>query len=218
MTELDRATVDHLLTTTRSVRLRLDLDRPVDPALVDECLTLALQAPNGSGHELWRFVVVTDAAVRAQVGALYRRASESYVASLRAADPDLDETTRTFRSSSRLWHHLGDVPVLLVPCLEREPWHLTSEARGYVDASVYGTIFPAVWSFQLACRSRGLGTCFVTSVLKLEDELREVLAIPSHFAIGGLVAVAHTSGTFSPAPRRPLDEMRRIDRWTPPTA
>ena len=216
MTDLDRATVDRLLTTTRSVRLRLDLERPVDPALVDECLTIALQAPNGSGHELWRFVVVTDRAVRAEVGALYRRASAAYLATLRAADPMLDETSRSFRSSSRLWQRLGDVPVLLVPCLEREPWHLTSEARGYVDASIYGTIFPAVWSFQLACRSRGLGTCFLTSVLKHETELRELLAIPPHFVLGGIVAVAHTSGTFTPAARRPLDDVRRVDRWTSP--
>ncbi len=214
MSELDRRTVDELLTTTRSVRLRLDLERPVDLALVDECLTLALQAPNGSGHEQWRFVVVTDPDRRARLGALYRRASEAYLASLRAADPQLDETSRTMRSSARLWHHLGDVPVLVVPCVEREPWHLTSPQRAYVDASVYGSIFPAVWSFQLACRSRGLGTCTVTSVLKHDDELREILALPEHFAVAGLVAVAHTQGSFSPARRRPLDDVRRFDTWS----
>jgi nitroreductase len=140
------------------------------------------------------------------------------VASLRAADPDLDETTAAFRSSQRLWEHLGEVPVHVVPCLEREPWHTTSPMRGYAEASVYGTIFPAVWSFQLACRSRGLGTCLLTSVLKEEAELRDILGIPEHFAIGGLIAVAHTSGSFSPAARRPLDEVRRFDRWDPPQA
>lgn len=212
-TPFDLDTVDRLLTTTRSVRLRLDLGRAVDPELVDELLTLALQAPNGSGQERWRFVVVRDPSVRARIGELYRRASTSYLATLRAADPDLDETTPAFRSSQHLWEHLGDVPVHVVPCLELEPWHRSSPLRGYADASAYGTIFPAVWSFQLACRSRGLGTCFVTSVLKEEDELRSLLAIPTHFAIGGLVAVAHTSGDFSPARRRPLDEVRRVDRW-----
>jgi nitroreductase len=98
MPSFDLDTVDRLLTTTRSVRLRLELDRPVDPALVDECLSLALQAPNGSGHELWRFVVVTDPAVRARVGEIYKHSSDQYLAQLRRDNPDLDETTRAFRS------------------------------------------------------------------------------------------------------------------------
>jgi nitroreductase len=106
--------------------------------------------------------------------------------------------------------------VLVVPCLERQPWHIESPLRAYADASVYGPIFPALWSFQLACRSRGLGTCFVTSLLKFEAELREVLGLPASFAIGGLVAVAHTSGSFAPAPRHPLDMVRRFDRWENP--
>lgn len=209
----DRATVDRLLTTTRSVRRRLDLARPVDPALVDECLTLALQAPNGSGAELWRFLVVTDPAVRRAIGELYARSSAGYLAQLRREHPDLDETTPGFLSSKRLWDHLGDVPVLVVPCLQLQPWHRSSTQRAYVEASVYGTIFPATWSFQLACRSRGLGTCTVTSLLKHDDELRAVLGLPEDVAIGGVVAVAHTDGDFRPATRRPLDEVRYRDRW-----
>jgi nitroreductase len=212
-TEFDRQTVDRLLTTTRSVRLRLDLTQPVAVALIDECLSLALQAPNGSGQELWRFLVVTDPEVRKQVGALYKRSSDTYLSFLRALNPDLDETTASFRSSKRLWDHLGDVPVHVIPCLETQEWHRVSPERAYADASVYGSIFPAMWSFQLACRSRNLGTCFVTSLLKHEAELRSVLRLPSTFAIGGLLAVAHTSGTFSPAPRRPLDDVRRFNGW-----
>lgn len=215
---LDRASVDRLLTTTRSVRRRLDLERPVDPALVDECLTLALQAPNGSGAELWRFLVITDAGVRRAIGDLYARSSAGYLAQLRREHPDLDETTASFRSSRRLWDHLGEVPVLVVPCLQLQPWHRASTQRAYVDASVYGTIFPATWSFQLACRSRGLGTCMVTSLLKYDDELRVVLGLPDDVAIGGVVAVAHADGEFHPAPRRPLDEVRFRDGWPAATA
>jgi nitroreductase len=216
--EFDRATVDRLLTTTRSVRTRLELTRHVDLALVDECLTIALQAPNGSGHERWRFVVVSDPAVRAAIGAIYKTSSDGYLAQLRAEDPDLDETTPAFRSSKRLWDHLGDVPVLVVPCVETEPWHRASTQRSYVDASVYASIYPATWSFQLACRSRGLGTCFVTSVLKYDAELRAVLHLPDSFVIGGVVAVAHTSGPFSPARRRPLAEVRHHNRWPDPSS
>jgi nitroreductase len=215
-TEFDRATVDELLSTTRSVRQRLDLTKPVPLDLVDECLTLALQAPNGSGAELWRFIVVSDPSVRHQIGELYARSSAQYLDSLRAANPSLDETTPAFLSSKRLWDHLDDVPVHVIPCLQLEPWHVSSPQRAYVNASVYGTIFPASWSFQLACRSRGLGTCFVTSLLKYEAELRSVLGLPDDVAIGGLIAVAHTSGTFSRARRRPLDEVRFRNRWPGP--
>lgn len=209
----DLATVDRLLTTTRAVRQRLEIDRPVAPELIDECLALALQAPNGSGAELWRFVVIADADVRRRVGAIYAKSSAEYLASLRANDPNLDETTRAFRSSKFLWDHLGDVPVLVVPCLQTQPWHRTSTQRAYVESSVYGTIFPATWSFQLACRSRGLGTCFVTSLLKYEADLRAVLGIPADVVIGGVVAVAHTSGDFQVARRQPLDAVRRHDHW-----
>ena len=210
----DRASVDRVLTTTRAVRRRLDLTRLVEPALIDECLELALQAPNGSGAELWRFIVVTDQSVRQQLGELYKKSSDAYLAQLRQNDPNLDETTPAFRSSQQLWEHLGDVPVHVVPCLQLEAWHQTSKQLAYVNASVYGTIFPAMWSFQLACRSRGLGSCFVTSLLKFDDEFREILRLPADFAIGGLVAVAHTSGSFSPAKRRPLDEVRRTNGWS----
>ena len=212
-TEFDRSTVDRLLTTTRSVRRRLDLQREVDPLLIDECLDLALQAPNGSGAELWRFIVLTDAEVRRRIGDIYKRSSDEYLAHLRDTVPDLDETTRAFQSSQRLWNHLGDVPVLVVPCFQLEAWHRASTQTAYVNASVYGTMFPATWSFQLACRSRGLGTCFVTSLLKYEAELREILCIPTDVAIGGLVAVAHTSGTFSTAPRQPLNDVRHHNTW-----
>jgi nitroreductase len=212
-TEFDLRTVDHLLTTTRSVRLRLDLSKPVAVSLIDECLSLALQAPNGSGQELWRFLVVTDPEVRRQLGGLYKRSSDTYLSFLRLVNPDLDETAASFRSSKRLWDHLGDVPVHVIPCLETQEWHRVSPERAYADASVYGSIFPAMWSFQLACRSRGLGTCFVTSLLKHEAEMRSILRLPANFAIGGLLAVAHTSGSFSPAVRRPLDEVRRMNGW-----
>ena len=210
---LDRDTVDRLLTTTRSVRRRLDLTRPVDLALVDECLTLALQAPNGSGTEPWRWIVVTDPEQRARLGAVYARSSAEYLAGLRAANPNLDETSPAMVSSRTLWDHLGNVPVLVVPCVQLSPWHRTSTQRAYVEPSVWGSVFPAVWSFQLACRSRGLGTCLVTSLLKYDAEVRTILGLPDDVVMAGTIAVAHTSGTFRPARRKPVDEVRRYDRW-----
>jgi len=209
----DLDSVDRLLTTTRSVRRRLDLTRPVAAELVDECLELALQAPNGSGAEPWRWIVVADPVQRARVGAIYARSSAEYLASLRAADPELDESSSAMVSSRTLWEHLGAVPVLVVPCVQLEPWHRTSSQRAYVEPSVWGSIFPATWSFQLACRSRGLGTCLVTSLLKYDADLRSVLGLPDDVVTAGVIAVAHTSGDFHRARRRPLDDVRRRDRW-----
>ncbi len=206
-------TADELLTTTRSVRRRLDFDTPVARDLVDECLTIALQAPNGSGAELWRFLVIDNPAVRRSIGQLYAKSSTEYLAQLRHDNPDLDEHTPAFLSSKRLWDHLDQVPVLVIPCLQTQPWHASSPHRAYVNASVYGTIFPATWSFQLACRSRGLGTCLLTSVLKYDTDLRSLLGLPDDVVMGGVVAVAHTTGEFSPARRRPLDEVRRHNHW-----
>ncbi len=180
---------------------------------MDECLTIALQAPNGSGAELWRFLVISDPEVRRSIGKLYAKSSGEYLAQLRNDNPQLDEHSPSFLSSKRLWDHLDQVPVLVIPCFQTQPWHASSPYRAYVNASVYGTIFPATWSFQLACRSRGLGTCFLTSVLKYDNELREVLGLPDDVVMGGVVAVARTSGEFSPARRRPLDEVRRHNHW-----
>ncbi len=213
MTGFDHEVTDRLLTTTRSVRRRLDRERPVDLAVIDECLTIALQAPNGSGAEPWRWIVVTDPGQRARLGEIYARSSAEYLASLRAANPVLDESTPTMRSSRTLWEHLAEVPVHVVPCVQLEPWHRTSPQRAYVEPSVWGSIFPAVWSFELACRTRGLGTCLVTSLLKYDAEVRDFLGLPEDIAMAGLIAVAHTTGEFSPARRRPLDEVRRFDRW-----
>ncbi len=209
----DLATVDRLLTTTRSVRRRLQLDRPVAPELIDECLEIALQAPNGSGTEPWRWIVVTDADQRTRLGAVYARSSAEHLAGLRAADPRLDETSPAMMSSRTLWDHLGEVPVLVVPCVQLSPWHRTSPQRAYVEPSVWGSVFPAAWSFQLACRSRGLGTCLVTSLLEYDAEVRAVLGLPDDVVMAGVIAVAHTTGEFHPARRRPVADVRRYDRW-----
>jgi len=114
-------TPDELLTTTRSVRKRLDLTRPVPPGLVQECLEIALQAPNGGMREGWHWIVVTDPQVRAQIGDFYRRSAEPYLARAAAADPSRGAGSgvmaRVSSSSAYLARHMGQVPVLVIPCI-----------------------------------------------------------------------------------------------------
>lgn len=206
-------TPDELLSTTRAVRRRLDLTRPVERGLVEECLSLALQAPTGGNRQTWSFVVVTDAEKRAALGELYRRGFDRYrtagIGESRSAPPPPSEAQRRIiRSARYLADHLGEVPVHVVPCVRGR----TDGAAPVVQASTFGSVLPAVWSFMLAARSRGLGTAWTTVHLFHEREAAEVLGIPFDEVMQvALIPVAHTVGTdFKPGPRRDMDD---IVRW-----
>ncbi len=212
MPTLDRATVDHLLTTTRAVRKRLDLARPVEPEVVEECLRLAIQAPTGGNAQGWRWIVVTDPDKRAALADAYRRSWEPYIAASRAAAPDPNaQQQRVQDSASFLADHLHDVAVHVVPCIY---------ARGLrggelVDAAgLFGSIYPAVWSFQLALRSRGLGSAFTTLHLPHVAETAAVLGIPDGVVQTALIPVAYFTGDdFQPARRRPVEEITYWNGW-----
>ena len=161
---MDLATADHLLTTTRSVRKRLDFSKPVDLAVVGRCLEIAFQAPTGSNAQGWSFVVVSDADKRRGLADLYRKAFELY-----ANNPDLRPTfgdddlrmqqlPRVVDSAMYLAEHMHEAPVLVIPCIEGR----VENAGTLAQASVYGSILPAAWSFMLALRARGLATAWTT--------------------------------------------------------
>ena len=219
---LDLASVDHVLSTTRAVRRRLDLTRTVPREVIGECLDLAIQAPTGSNSQGWRWVVVTDPDRRAALADIYRRGFSAYIemrtqqASTAAFDPDAppaEEMLRVATSAMHLAEHLGEVPVHVVPCIVGREM----VGGGNVTAAgLYGSIYPAVWSFQLALRSRGLGSSLTTLHLIHEDEAAQILGIPDNVVQVGLVPVAYFTGDdFSPAPRRPASEVTYWDRWPP---
>ncbi len=207
-------TPDELLTTTRSVRKRLDLTRPVPLDLVKECLEIALQAPNGGMREGWHWMVVTDPEVRAQIGDFYRRSAEPYLARAAAADPSRATGSglmaRVGSSSAYLAQHMDQVPVLVIPCITVQPaW-----PPGGSQAGLWGSLLPAAWSFMLACRSRGLGTAWTTLHLQYEAEIAGLLGLPDDIRQGALLPTAYYTGdTFRPATRRPLEDVLHVDRW-----
>lgn len=217
-------TPDELLTTTRAVRRRLDLDRPVDLGLVRECLTIAQQAPTGSNAQDWHFVVVTDPGQRAGLAELYRRSYAKYRErrNAEAASANLSEDRaatqqRVVTSADHLAEVLDQVPVHLVPCIRRR---LPPDAPQAALASLYGSILPGVWSFMLAARARELGTAWTTLHLPFEEQAAELLDIPyGEVTQVALIPVAHYTGdTFSPAPRESIDDIVSWDRWgQPPT-
>jgi nitroreductase len=208
-------TPDELLSTTRCVRRRLDLTRPVEREVLEECLRLAQQAPTASYREDWHFVVVTDAERRRALADLWRAGGRSYLGEIDPAAVDaLDlppDRRRLLDSVLHLFEHLHEVPVHMIPCIEGR----TDGRPGPAQAGRWSTIAPATWSFMLAARSRGLGTCWTSFHLYHEREAAEILGIPyDEIMQVALIPVAYTLGTeFKPARRKPLDTMAHWDRW-----
>ncbi|GAC1533329.1 MAG: nitroreductase family protein [Acidimicrobiales bacterium] len=207
---------DQLLTTTRAVRKRLDLTRPVPRELLLECLDVAVQAPSGSNSQTWQWVFVEDPDKKQALEDLYGRSFDPYI---NAPKPDYGpDDTRTQRaervreSAIYLREHLHEVPVLLIPCAAGR---IPTDAPSVAHASYWGSLLPAVWSFMLAARARGLGTAWTTLHLPFEQEAAELLGIPfDGFTQAGLFPVAYTIGTdFKAAPRLALDGIVHFDRW-----
>ncbi|GAB3567654.1 nitroreductase family protein [Amycolatopsis endophytica] len=210
-------TPEELLTTTRSVRKRLDLSRPVPNELIEQAITLALQAPTGSNRQDWHWIVVTDAGQRAKLAELYAKSYNAYRSmgpapeERYADDQDRAATQRRVVSSSDyLAEHMAEVPVLLVPAIH-VPGGKLPEGN---QAGLWGSILPAVWSYMLAARNLGLGTAWTSLHLTYEREAAEILGIPDHVRQAALIPTAfYTGETFKPAKRQPLPEILHHDRW-----
>src|ERR1700753_4013008 len=209
---IDVVNSDLLLSTTRSVRKRLDFDRPVEREVLLECLELAGQAPTASTSQTWRWMVVTDPDLRLKVADYYRAAALPYLGeSLEAAEAGGDATQRrVYDSAMYLAENMEKAPALVIPCI--------AEARGDKDEVgaivALGSVVQAAWSFQLALRARGLGSCWTTLHLRHADEVAELLGIPAGFTQVSLIPVAYTKGTaFKPAKRPPVSEITHFDHW-----
>jgi len=189
---------DEVVTTTRAVRRRLDLERPVERSVVEECLELAFQAPNGSNGQEWHWVLVDDPALRLAMAELYRAGMRDHSARDRAGEVPTPTNAATSASVLYLAENMAEVPVLVVPTIGAR----YGSATTFQQASRWGSILPAVWSFMLALRSRGLGSAWTTIHLYREREMAELLGIPDGHSQAGLFPVAHTIGTdFQPADR-----------------
>ena len=209
---MDLSAVDHVLTTTRSVRRRLDLGRSVDPRIVEECLEIAVQAPTGGNIARYHFVVVTDPAKKVRVADYYRKVFfEEYLPRRPTMTPDFPEREGSFADSATyLAEHFHEVPLMVIPCVEARP-----EDKGpLAQAGAYGNILPAAWSFMLALRTRGLASAWTTLHIRYEREVGAVLGIPETVTQAALIPVAHaTGGEFHAARRIPARERTYWDDW-----
>ena len=209
-------TADEVLSSTRAVRKRLDLERPVEREIINECLELAVQAPSGSNAQGWHFVIVDDAGQRAALAALYKQAFDLYINSpfsgYTGDDPDRAQTQERVKSSAvYLAEVLDQVPVHVVPCITGRPDNLPN----FGASGILGSILPAAWSFMLAARERGLGTAWTTLHLMFEEQAAEILGIPfAEVAQVALIPLAYSIGTdFKPAPRSDLSAITHWNSW-----
>jgi nitroreductase len=217
--------IDHLLTTTKAVRRRLDLARPVERAIVRECIEIGCYAPNASNAQEWRWVVVDEPELRAAVAAQYRAITVPPVTQMLATKEANGDEAGARISRSILWlaEHLHEIPVLVIPCYDvaaaearyRDliPDDAVREAAGGVQtqqmtSGMYASILPAVWSVQLALRSRGLGSVLTTAHQADQTTMARILGIPTSWDQTCLIPVAYTTGgDFHRSPRRPVDDV-----------
>jgi nitroreductase len=216
--------IDHLLTTTKAVRRRLDLARPVPRAVVQECIELACYAPNASNAQEWHWVVVDDPDLRAEVAEQYRALTVPPVTQMLATKEALGDEAGARISRSIIWlaEHLRNVPVIVIPCYDIA----AAEARyrtlipdpalrdqGGVEThemtpGMYASILPAIWNFQLALRSRGLGSVLTTAHQADQPAMAEILDIPTTWHQTALLPVAYTTGgDFRRSRRKPVADV-----------
>jgi len=208
-------TLDELLTTTRAVRKRLDLNRPVEREVIEECVKIATQAPSGSNNQGWHFVIVTEPKLREEIGRLYRKGAEEYFSTgtgrIRSESNPNSSLFRLRESAIYLVENIDKVPALVIPCHRGRPDGLpASEQAGF-----WLSIIPAAWSFALAARARGLGTAVTTFHLEFEEEAARILGIPyKEVTQAALMPLAYTKGTkFILGPRKDAASIIHWDRW-----
>jgi nitroreductase len=212
ITGFDLSCTDRLLSTTRSVRKRLDLSRQVEQSVLLDCVRVAQQAPSGGNRQGWRWLFVTEPAKKRELAGIYREVAQKYFDAARAARPENDLSGRALIDSGTfLVEQMEHVPVLAIACIDRPP----PQAAWFDYATVFASILPSVWSFQLALRSRGLGSCLTTFHLLRESEVAKLLQIPDSLAQVALLPVAYTTGSdFRPADRPPAQSIVSWNGWS----
>lgn len=203
---------DELLTTTRAVRRRLDFERPVARADLERCIEIALQAPSGGNQQGWHWVLVSRAETKRQIAALYRRFYEVY----RAHRLKVDASFATHVAiADEYAANLERAPWFVIPCIEGPMGRADEGSAVLTQVNTWASIYPAVWSFLLALRERGLASCLTTNHLAFEREVAELLGIPyERVNQACLLPVAHARGTrFRPADRKPVSEVLHIEGW-----
>lgn len=207
--DYDLASVDYILTTTRSVRKRLDLTKAVDENVVSQCLEIAIQAPTGSNAQGWKWLIVTNKQKIAKIGEFYKKSFLAYASSgsgPKKVDPN--QQKRVVDSSMFLAEHMSEVPMLIFACVKGQA------PNNAMAAGLFGSIIPAAWSLMLSLRARGIGAAWTTLHLVYEKECNEILGIPENITTAVMLPVGYFTGeTFKKAKRLPVKDVVYWDSW-----
>jgi nitroreductase len=215
-----------ILETIYSARaIRRFRSDPVPDAIISKVLDAAIRAPSAGNAQDWLFVVVTDDVQRRKVAEIFRRAS-MWVRQVYESNPPPPHMSaasyeRLWKSGTYLHEHMAEAPVLIVPCLRLRqrnlPASLPEQARSAIEREfpwrAGASIYPAVQNIVLACRAFGLGTVLTTNHMLLEDEMKDVLGLPTDVMTFGLMPVGYPVGKFGPVVRRPIAEVAFRDRY-----
>ena len=224
---MDLSTVDHLLTTTRSVKKRMDFSRPVEPEVIQRCIEIALHSPTGANYQGWHFMVVTDPDKRAALTEFYRKGRDALGESREpgqgppqwgTGDVRREQHQGMIDYSDYLHDHFHEVPAHIIACIERSmeemPIVYQPKFESFHLASLYGSILPAAWSIMLALRSRGLGSAWTTAHIIYEKEVAELLGIPDNVVQAALLPIAYFKGTdFKVTKRRSVQQVSHWNGW-----
>jgi len=203
----DTAETDRLLSTTRSVRKRLDFDRPVPDHIIFECIDLAEQAPSGGNDASRRWIVVKDPTTKARLGDIYRRSGSFMTDVADRLDGTGHSKEQVFSSSAYLVDNFAKAPALVIAAI----WGIHDDSG---RPGLFDSVLQAAWSFNLALRARGLGTTWTTMLNANVDDLAGILEIPEGVTTVVTFPVAYTIGTdFRPAARRSASEITYFERW-----
>ena len=203
--EYDLTSVDYILETTRSVRKRLNMNKPVDNQVVMECLEIALQAPSGSNAQGWKWLIVTNPEIITKIANYYKKSFDEYIGIPSEVQANKN---KILSSALHLSENLAKVPMLIFACV-----HGVAKNQ-QMAAGLYGSIMPAAWSLMLALRARGIGSSWTTLHLKYEKECNEILGIPEGVTTAVLLPVAYFKGkTFKKAERKPASKVTYWNTW-----
>ena len=225
---MDLATVDHLLTTTRSIKKRMDYSRPVEPEILERCVEISLCAPTGANYQGWSFVIVTDPDKRASLAEYYRNGRDALGAGRvraegsrprwRPGDSRIEQQKGMSDASDHMHDHFHEIPAHIIGCIDRDMEEMNDTYHPHFEsfhaASLYGSIIQAGWSIMLALRARGIGSAWTTAHLVYEKEVAKLLDIPDNVTQAFLLPCAYFTGTdFKPLKRRPVQELTHWNGW-----
>jgi nitroreductase len=200
LTGQQRMDVFEAIWTTRAMR-RLDAGRPVPEADLELILEAAGKAPSGGNSQPVRWVVVRDPGLKRRLGEIYREEARQGLRAYEEAALTDPSVARMLASARHLADHLGEAPVLLIPCAP----------AGRVR--VEGAVYPAIQNLMLAARALGLGTTLTSMHRQNEQAVKVILDIPAEVDTFAIIPLGYPLGRWGEAKRRPLAETTYWDGW-----